>query len=300
MAISIVLVLALAWSLAPATRDGSAQEADAPPAIPSSVRFRELEHDGRTLWLYLPRTGSPCALVVVPPAGGTLLSAPALTPGDRVEHLPYAEAGFAVLSFSLSGTLSGRVTPQQVKIAIGDFAKARGGIVDATSAIEAAIAAEPSLAGRPLVAAGHSSAANLALALAAEDARIRAVIAHAPVADTMKFLAERSQSQREARDELYQRRGLSADTTPEQTLVIDRALAFIKQRGRTLLIGPGLDLTRREGFSDDLPLRAYQVERLMKEELDCADVRPEVIAYLKQQRDAFHAAIDALEGTDQV
>lgn len=101
---------------------------------------------------------------------------------------------------------------------------------------------------------------------------------------TMHFLVERSVNQREARDTLYQRRGLSSDTTPVQTRVIDRALAYLKTLppGRTLLAGPGLDLTRREGFSDETPLLAYQVERLLsaKVVLDCVDVRPEVLAYL--------------------
>ena len=101
---------------------------------------------------------------------------------------------------------------------------------------------------------------------------------------TMRFLVERSVNQREARDALYQRRGLSSDTTPVQTRVIDRALAYLKvfPPGRTLLAGPGLDLTLREGFSDEVPLRAYQVERLLsaKAVLDCADVRPEVLTYL--------------------
>ncbi len=100
---------------------------------------------------------------------------------------------------------------------------------------------------------------------------------------TMHFLAERSASQRAERDALYQRRGLSSDTTAEQTQVIDRALAFLKAPpGRTLLVGPGLDLTRREGFTDDLPLRIHQVERLLlhTRQLDCADVRPEVLSFL--------------------
>jgi hypothetical protein len=100
---------------------------------------------------------------------------------------------------------------------------------------------------------------------------------------TMRFLADRAASDREERDRLYRRRGLSADTTPEQTQVVDRALAYLKRPpGRTLLVGPGLDLTRREGFRDEIPLRAYQVERLRKStsELECADVRPEVLDYL--------------------
>jgi dipeptidyl aminopeptidase/acylaminoacyl peptidase len=183
---ALALALTLVW-LAPGP--ARAQGGDEAPAIPSTVRFRELERAGQTLWLYLPSHAPPCALVVIPPAGGTLLTAPGLGPGDRAEHVPYAEAGLAVLSFSLSGELTGRVTPEQVKTAIGDFARARGGIADAQRAIASALAEEPALAGKPLAAAGHSSAANLALALAADDARIRAVVASAPVADTMKFLA---------------------------------------------------------------------------------------------------------------
>src|SRR5262249_10567843 len=97
--------------------------------------------------------------------------------------------GFAALAFSLSGTLTGDVTPQQVQAAMGEFARARGGVADARRAIAAAIAAEPALAGKPIAAAGHSSAGNLVLALAADDAELRAVVAYAPVADTMKFLA---------------------------------------------------------------------------------------------------------------
>jgi dipeptidyl aminopeptidase/acylaminoacyl peptidase len=183
---ALLLAMALVW-LAPSP--ARAQAADEGPAIPSTVRFRALERPDHTLWLYLPSRAAPCALVVIPPAGGTLLTAPGLGPGDRAEHVPYAEAGLAVLSFSLSGELTGRVTPEQVKAAIADFAAARGGIRDAQRAIAAAIAEEPALAGKPIAAAGHSSAANLALALAADDARIRAVVASAPVADTMKFLA---------------------------------------------------------------------------------------------------------------
>jgi len=110
--------------------------------------------------------------------------------------------------------------------------------------------------------------------------------AEACFAHTLRFLNERSRNQQSARDELYQRRGLSSDTTPNQTLVIDRALAHLgPPQGRTLLIGPGLDLTRREAFRDDIPLQAYQVDRLLAATalLDCADVRPEVLAFLKQR-----------------
>jgi len=103
---------------------------------------------------------------------------------------------------------------------------------------------------------------------------------------TMNFLTARSQTREAARDALYQRRGLSSDTTPAQTRVIDEALKILGPRltGNTLLVGPGLDLTRREGYTDQTPLRAYQVERLLLTgtPLSCVDVRPEVLRVLER------------------
>lgn len=113
---------------------------------------------------------------------------------------------------------------------------------------------------------------------------------------TMQFLARKGPQaaqrpdRREVLDQLYQQRGLSSDTAPEQTRGLDEALRWMEQSrtagGRTLLVGPGLDLTRREGFSDAIPLTAYQLDRLLAAPriagagIDCADVRPEVMAHL--------------------
>ena len=113
---------------------------------------------------------------------------------------------------------------------------------------------------------------------------------------TMRFLERKGPQaaarpdRREVLDRLYQQRGLSSDTAPEQTLVLDEALRWLGKSGdvpgRILLVGPGLDLTRREGFSDAAPLTAYQLDRLLATPpianagLDCADVRPEVLAHL--------------------
>jgi hypothetical protein len=113
---------------------------------------------------------------------------------------------------------------------------------------------------------------------------------------TMQFLerkgpqAAQRPDRREVLDQLYQQRGLSSDTVPEQTRVVDEALRWMAQSravgGRTLLVGPGLDLTRREGFSDAAPLTAHQLDRLLAAPriagagIDCADVRPEVLAHL--------------------
>lgn len=104
---------------------------------------------------------------------------------------------------------------------------------------------------------------------------------------TMAFLAERAarEGQPAAIDEMYRQRGLSADTSRAQTLVLKRAereLPALPSGGRILLVGPGLDLTRRQGFTDDLPLSSHQADWLRakyNDRVECMDVRPEVVAF---------------------
>lgn len=103
---------------------------------------------------------------------------------------------------------------------------------------------------------------------------------------TMAFLSDRRDSDRDSLDALYQRRGLATDTIPAQTAVLERAFASIGNRSSApmLLIGPGLDLTRRENFQDSLPLRSYQADWLSSRGLvECMDVRPEVVEFLRSQ-----------------
>ena len=85
-------------------------------------------------------------------------------------------------------------------------------------------------------------------------------------------------------NELYFRRGLSSDTSPESS----RVLNGLGSPRRILLAGPGLDLTRREKFSDSLPLCSHQLDSLRAQfpraEIDLVDVRPEVVKHLGATR----------------
>lgn len=102
---------------------------------------------------------------------------------------------------------------------------------------------------------------------------------------TMDFLRAKEIDQ-VALDQLYFRRGLSSDTAPESTRVFDAGLGPSPRR--ILLAGPGLDLTRRERFSDSLPLHSHQLEALRQRfpqaRIDTADIRPEVIGHLGAMR----------------
>ena len=96
----------------------------------------------------------------------------------------------------------------------------------------------------------------------------------------MEFLRAKEMDGRPL-DALYFARGLSSDTAPASTEI----LAEIPRAPRRILLaGPGLDFTRREKFTDSIPLRSHQLEWLRAQypeaRIDLADVRPEVVRFL--------------------
>lgn len=105
---------------------------------------------------------------------------------------------------------------------------------------------------------------------------------------TMEFLRERLRAVGgpEAVNALYQRRGLSSDTAAENTAVLRTAQPQLGKPKRVLLAGPGLDLTRREGFDDAAPLAQPQWDWLREQfgagvTIDAVEVRPEVLGFLR-------------------
>jgi len=157
--------------------------------IERGIAFRETVRDGRRLWLYVPCDRAPHALVVVPPAGSNLISGMSLSEGDRPEHLPYARAGFAVVSFDIAGALVSD-EPEAFFEAIVAFSRDQAGVLGANVAIDWAMAELPSLDANRIYAAGHSSAATLVLLLGAVELRVRAVVAFAPITDVQARVAE--------------------------------------------------------------------------------------------------------------
>jgi acetyl esterase/lipase len=159
------------------------------------VRFGEVQLSGSgpaqnmKLWLYLPdgqhAAGSlPC--VFIAPAGSTLITGMALGDGDRAEHLPYVQEGFAVVSYELDGDVPGGLrgaSNARFANAARQFMAAEGGISNAKMAIEYVLAKVPEVDPKRLYCAGHSSAATLALQLAAKEPRISACVAYAPATD---------------------------------------------------------------------------------------------------------------------
>jgi dipeptidyl aminopeptidase/acylaminoacyl peptidase len=141
------------------------------------------------IWLYYPDpmpTGE-LPLVIVPPAGGRIFSAPILTHRDQPEHLPYVRAGFAVVSFSIQGELARSARTPEILEASRLYRAGEAGTNSGRSALNFALSRLPVDTDR-VYAAGHSSAGKLVLLMAATDKRIRAVAAYSPVADVTGYL----------------------------------------------------------------------------------------------------------------
>jgi dipeptidyl aminopeptidase/acylaminoacyl peptidase len=172
------------------------------PALPAAqtleggVQFFDVVLDGvapvpamRT-WIYLPAGNHkdkslPCVLIA--PAGTPLFIGMRLGKDDRIEHLPYVKAGFAVIAYELDGEPAARTDPAYLA-AIGQFMAAHGGVDNAHRAVDYALARIPQIDPNRLYAAGHSSAGTVALDVTAADPRIKACCAYAPCPDLRKRL----------------------------------------------------------------------------------------------------------------
>jgi dienelactone hydrolase len=144
-------------------------------------------HAGK-LWLYLPEGNRPensLPCILIAGAGTKLIHGMALGNGDRPEHLPYVRAGFAVLAYELDGSLPDPEPTNDAAFApyIREFVDAEAGLVNLRVAIEFATTRVPEIDPERLFAAGHSSAATLALLAAENEPRIAACVAFAPVVD---------------------------------------------------------------------------------------------------------------------
>jgi len=110
------------------------------------------------LWVYRPvgdhEPGSLPA-VVIAPAGSDGLTGMHLALGDRAEHLPYVEAGYVVVAYSVDGVdeVEG---PRR-------FAAAKGGLVNTMNALSFIEEEVPEVNREQVFAVGHSSAADVAM-----------------------------------------------------------------------------------------------------------------------------------------
>jgi dienelactone hydrolase/phage FluMu protein Com len=165
--------------------------------IQPGIRFQEatLQRGAMPMrvWYYQPEKAvGKLPLVVVPPAGSTLFVGMDLGDGDRAEHYPYARAGFAVMSFEIDGAVADIEKASDAVMLKGarEFRDAQAGLANAKVALDYILAKSTTIDADHIYVAGHSSAATLALLVAAFEPRIKACAAYAPVTDVETRLAK--------------------------------------------------------------------------------------------------------------
>ncbi len=149
-------------------------------------------HSGK-LWLYMPEgehrpKSLPCILIAG--AGSNLMTGMELGDADRPEHLPYVRAGFPVLAYELDGMLPNPKPTDDRAWApyIRSFLDAEAGLVNMRVAMGFARTRVPAIDPQRFIAAGHSSAATLALLVAENEPGLSACVAYAPVVDIRQFI----------------------------------------------------------------------------------------------------------------
>ena len=144
----------------------------------------------RQIWIYKPDAAKngPVRCVVMAPAGSHLFDGMNLSSGDSDEHTLYLFSGIAVIACEVDGALPDNdQSDKAITSAAQKFIAARAGIRNMQSALDIAQSL-PWIDKNHIYAAGHSSAATLALQTAAYDKRVAGCIALAPEVNVPRFV----------------------------------------------------------------------------------------------------------------
>jgi dienelactone hydrolase len=134
------------------------------------------------VWIYLPKQPAaeklPCVLIA--PAGSYGFRGMKLSESDQPEHFPYVFAGMAVVAYALDGHVEDMRNEAQLSVGVQAYMASEAGLRNASSAIDYVQQKVPSIDMNRIFAVGHSSAATIAMSVAAREPRIRGCVAYAP------------------------------------------------------------------------------------------------------------------------
>lgn len=144
-----------------------------------------------TVWVYqpepLPAAKVPC--VFIAPGGTMMVHGQHLSQGDQQEHLPWVEAGFAVVAYELSGHADAQSASDiDLKFAAEEFRQAGSGLTNAKLAMTFAEKKIPFVDASRFYTAGHSSAGTIALYVAQHDPRVKGTALFMPAIDIREEL----------------------------------------------------------------------------------------------------------------
>jgi fermentation-respiration switch protein FrsA (DUF1100 family)/DNA-directed RNA polymerase subunit RPC12/RpoP len=178
-------------------RPGAAPRPDFSKTLAGGVKYGQTKGAGggpasqTEMNVYLP-TGDhqPKSLgcVLVAPAGTNLLVGASVAEGDyHDETLPYAQAGFAVVQYSLDGDIDlQNATPQTLKRAYEEFRLSLGGQLNADQARMFVRETLPEVDPARIYLAGHSSAGTVALN-SSNGFGVAGCVVYAPCTDPVAF-----------------------------------------------------------------------------------------------------------------
>ena len=156
-------------------------------SVLAEVRVREFKSArGGRVWIYKPDAKPteklPCVLIAA--AGSNLVTGMLLSEEDRPEHQPYAEAGFVVAAYDVSGPPPEDESDEEKLLeSLKAYFKSDFGTADAMAALDLAQEKVTQIDPRRIYVAGHSSAGTLALQVAAAFGQIQGAAVYAPVVD---------------------------------------------------------------------------------------------------------------------
>ena len=145
------------------------------------------------LKVYLPageHEDGSLGCVLVAPAGTNLLTGSSISGEYHDETIPYSDAGFAVVQYSLDGDLSDNATVADLVESYRQFKAAEAGMANTRNAIAFVKNALPEVDLNRIYTAGHSSAGTVSLLAAATFDEVKGAIAFAPCSDVVAFHAE--------------------------------------------------------------------------------------------------------------
>lgn len=153
--------------------------------------------DGMTIWIYLPSGDAPegsLKCILTAPAGTNLLSGSGIGELDELayhdESLPYAEAGMAVVHYSIDGEVEDEEEEEQIEAGYKAFRDANAGVVNARLAFEFVLARLPEVNAGQIFSAGHSSAGSLSLLFGEHEPRLAGCLAYAPAVNIEDHFSE--------------------------------------------------------------------------------------------------------------
>ncbi len=147
-----------------------------------SLSKYQVEATGNQVWVYLPTDApadQPLTTVLIAVAGTPMIHGLELADGDSVEHIPYAQAGFAVVAYGLTGPVEDDASDASYVESIESYVEREGGLLDAVDALKLATEKHPAVGAGPVFVAGHSSAGLIALNLARRSRNFAGCIAYA-------------------------------------------------------------------------------------------------------------------------